>query len=322
VTPTPPVHAAGSRRALAVALALSGLSVGCAEGFDPYNRLGDLRVLALRSEPAAPGPGETTALDALVYLPPGDTVASYQWSWCPYTGPSTDGYPCLISEDELAELAGDRDFPPYDLGTEATASFAHTLDPDLLAGVCASAADVGEASLIDCAEGFPARVTLVVRGESGAEIETVRTLHLRFDEDQEPNANPIVTGLRAVLDGDEEVIGEEPTLTLLRNEETVVRADVPEESIESYTGVDDDGAPEERVEELILTWFVESGDTKSERTAFLDGIEPLEDATENEWEPDAVDDYERETSSIYVIVRDDRDGIAWVRGEVALGEAP
>jgi hypothetical protein len=318
----PPVQAAGSRRALAVALALSGLTAGCAEGFDPYNRLGEVRVLAVRSDPVAPGPGETTTLDALIHLPPGEAVTSYQWSWCPYTGASSQGYPCLIDEDELAALAGDDEFPPYDLGTGETATFEHTLDPALLASVCATSAEVGEADLLDCSEGFPARVTLTVRSESGAEIETVRLLHLRFDDEQEPNQNPTVTGLRAVLGANEEEIGAEPTVTLARNQETVVRADVPEEAIESYTGVDDEGEPEARVEELILTWFIESGDMKSQRTVFLDGIEPLSDAVENEWEPDGVDDYDRDTSKIYVIVRDDRDGVAWFGGEVALGEAP
>ena len=188
--------------------------------------------------------------------------------------------------------------------------------------MCATSADVGEADLLDCSEGFPARVTLTVESESGAQVEAVRLLHLRFDDDQEPNQNPTVTGLRAVLDAGEEVIGPEPTVTLTRNQETVVRADVPEEAIESYTGVDDEGEPEERVEELVLTWFIESGDMKSQRTVFLDGIEPLSDAVENEWEPNGVDDYERDTSKIYVIVRDDRDGVAWFGGEVALGEAP
>lgn len=322
MTSSPSVHAARARRALAFALVLSGVSAGCAEGFDPYNRLGELRVLAVRSEPVAPGPGETTTLDALLYLPPGDAVVSYRWRWCPYTGASSQGYPCLIDEDELAALAGDREFPPYDLGTGDTAAFEHTLDPELLASVCATSAEVGEADLLDCSEGFPARITLTVRSESGAEVEAVRLLHLRFDDEHEPNQNPTANGLRAVLAGGEEVIGEEPTVTLLRNEETLVRADVPEDAIESYTGVDDDGEPEERVEELVLTWFIESGDMKSQRTVFLDGIEPLSDATENEWEPDGVDDYERDTSRIYVIVRDDRDGVAWVSGEVALGESP
>jgi len=322
VTPTSPVHAAGFRRALVVALALSaGVSAGCSEGFDPYNRLTGLRVLAIQSEPVAPAPDETTTLTPLIYLPPGDAVASMSWSWCPYAGPSSQGYPCLISEEQLAQLAGGADdLPPYDLGSGETASFDHTLDPDLLASVCAGAADQPE--LLDCEEGFPARVTLTVRSDSGEEVETVRILHLRFTDDQEPNQNPVVDGLRAVVDGGDEVIGDEPTVTLPRNTDTVVRADVPDDVIESYTGTDDDGQPEERVEELVLTWFVESGDTKSERTAFIDEIEPLEDAIENEWSPDGPDDYPRDTSQIVVVVRDDRDGVAWASGSVALGDAP
>ena len=56
------------------------------------------------------------------------------------------------------------------------------------------------------------------------------------------------------------------------------------------------------------------------RTTFIDEVEPLEDAVENEWEPDGVDDYPRDTSQVVVVVRDDRDGVAWMSGVVTLGE--
>jgi hypothetical protein len=117
-------------------------------------------------------------------------------------------------------------------------------------------------------------------------------------------------------------IGAEPDVIVPRREDTVVRAQVPEESIETYTGTDDDGELEPRTEQLILTWFVESGDTKSQRTTFIDDVEPLEEAVENEWSPDAPVDYPRDTSQIIVVVRDDRDGVAWAGGQVGLGEVP
>jgi len=307
---------------IAALIAVALLAAGCSEGFDPFNRLTSLRVLAIRSEPAAPGPGETTTLDSYIYLTAGDSIASMSWSWCPFPGPANQGYPCLISEDELAALGGGSagDVPPYDLGQGETATFQHTIDPGLLAAVCAGTADQPE--LLDCAGGFPVQIKLTVRSQSGEEVDSVRTLRLRFSDEHDPNQNPWAEGLLAVLDGGETDIGSEPTVTLPRSTETVVRAKVPADVIETYTGTDDNGAPEEKLEQIILTWFVESGDTKSMRTTFIDGIEPLEDAVENEWTPDGPEDYPGDTSQIVVVVRDDRDGVAWQTGVVSLRDRP
>jgi len=325
VTNSPLVPSAVTlHRALVPALILAAaLAGGCSPGFDPYNRLTEMRVLALKSDPVAPAPGETTTLSSLIYLPSGEEIASLRWSWCPFAGNATDGYPCLITEEELAQLGGGsaEDIPPFDLGDGETAALEHTLDPDLLAAVCRNTED--QPVVLDCDGGFPVQIKLTARTRSGQEVDTVRALHLRFADDQDPNQNPVVEGLRAVVDGREVEIGPDPTVTLPRREDTVVRAKVPQDAIETYTGKDEQtDMPEEKVEQLILTWFVESGDTKNMRTTFIDGVEPLTDAVENEWNPDAVIDYAPDTSQIVVVVRDDRDGVAWQRGMVALEDSP
>ncbi len=321
ISPSPAPAGPGAL-AVALTIALTGLAAGCSEGFDPYNRLVTPRVLAIRSEPVAPAPGESTTIDALFYLPPGDSLASVSWSWCPFAGSAADGYPCLITEAELAALnAGSpSQVPSYDLGQGETATFEHSLDPDLLSTVCEGSEELP--ALLDCEGGFPVQIKLSLVTEQGNEIESVRTLRLRFDDSHDPNQNPWVEGLHAVLGDAEEEIGDEPSVTVPRREETTVRARVPAEVIETYSGLDDEGEPEERAEDLILTWFVESGDTKSQRTVFIEDVEPLEDATENEWEPDGTVDYPRDTSEIVVVVRDDRDGVAWQRGVVTLGDPP
>ena len=302
-------------------LSATGLAAGCSEGFDPYNRLVTPRVLAIRSEPVAPAPGESTVLDALFYLPPGDRVDSVTWSWCPFAGSSVDGHPCLITEEDLATLNGGSPVPSYDLGQGETATFEHTLEPDLLASACELGAEQ-TVDVIDCSGGFPSVIRLSLVTEQGHEIDSVRNLRLRFDDSQDPNQNPRVEGLSALLGDAEEEIGDEPSVTVPRKEETILRAQVPADVIETYTGLDDEGQPEERSEDLFLTWFVESGDTQSQRTTYIEDVEPLEDATQNEWEPDGPVDYPRETSEIVVVVRDDRDGVAWQRGVVTLGDEP
>ena len=51
---------------LAVVPALLVAASSCAgDDFDPYNRLGSLRVLAIKSDPVAPAPGERATLTSL-----------------------------------------------------------------------------------------------------------------------------------------------------------------------------------------------------------------------------------------------------------------
>ena len=84
-------------------------------------------------------------------------------------------------------------------------------------------------------------------------------------------------------------------MTLPRDEETG-QAPVPPRRAETLHGLDDDGAAGDARERLFLTWFVESGDTDDERTSFIDGVVPLEDALENEWTPAGRRTTPRDTS--------------------------
>jgi hypothetical protein len=305
------------KRAGALLLALA--AIGCAEEFEAYSHLSSLRVLALAAEPAAPAPGETTTLSAMVYTPPGVTVTSRAWSWCPFAEPTQSGADCAITEEELAEMGIDA--PAYDLGTGETASFTHSIDPAILAAIC-GAAMPGQEALVDCTGGFPVQVKLVVA--AGAEtITAINTLRLRFSDDHEPNANPPIDGLVAVIGGSEQPIDAPPGPTFARGEEHEVRAEVPASASESFMGFDDDGDPAVVKERLVLSWFVESGDIADERTAFIDGVVVLEDALVNSWEPDLLEaDFDRPTADLIVVVRDSRGGTSWRRGTVTLGAAP
>jgi hypothetical protein len=293
-------------------------SAACGEGFAPYSRLTTLRVLALRSEPVAPGVGETTTLSALVYARPNEPVVEYRWSWCPFAGPSSGGYVCQISEAELTQLAGGA-VPPYDLGSGETASFTHSLDSALLEAIC-NASMPGQPALVDCTGGFPISLKLVVRTAS-EEVTTVRNLRLRFRPEHEASANPTIDGLVAVVGGGDVPLAAAPGPTLTRREETAVRVSVPDSASESFTSVDDQGRPVSARERLVLSWFVESGDVSDERTAFIDGVVQLADALQNDWEPDIEREYPRQSADIVVVVRDDRDGVAWIRGTATLGAA-
>ncbi|MEO8215269.1 MAG: hypothetical protein ABI560_18865, partial [Myxococcales bacterium] len=123
---------------LAVPLAATAAGAGCRPDFAPYNRLGDLRVLGMKSEPATPMMGMTGTWSALVYTPPGFMEPAYSWSWCPFPGSADGGHRCLITEEDIAinfpELAGQ--IPPFDLGTGPTADLTNVFDPMLLGMLC------------------------------------------------------------------------------------------------------------------------------------------------------------------------------------------
>ncbi len=303
-----------------LAAALLG-AAGCTEEFDPYNRLTALRVLAIRSEPPTPGPGETAELSALLYAPADTAPVTYEWSWCPMAGPATDGYPCLIGPDQagMLEQAGVT-LPPFDLGAGATASFAHTVDPALIGQLCAGTTGFLP-QLPSCEGGFPVQIKLVIR--SGEQTVTaVRDLRLRYDPATEPNTNPVIEGLLARQEEDRFVpITEQNALTLPRDEETVIRAVASEAASEEYNGKDIDQQPARVNELLIFTWFIESGSTRSEQTSFISGEVPFLDAVSNRWTPAKTKDYAGDRSRLIVVMRDNRGGVSWTEGAVTLGAA-
>lgn len=294
------------------------LLFGCGRDFDPYNRLTSLRVMAIQSEPPAPAPGETALLTPLVYVPASQAAPTYAWSWCPLPGSAGEGFRCRVTEAELSALAG-VEVPPFDLGAEPFARFAHTLAPEALERVCQGIP--GTPLIPDCEGGFPVQIRMTVRTEAD-EVVTVRTLRLRFAAAHEPNRNPRIEGLLARIDGADQPIEATPALTLPRHEDTVIKAVVSESEAETHTDYDDLGNARTVTERLILSWFVESGDTKEQRTGTLPGEVPLARAVENEWKPAKTEDYPDGTARLFVVLRDSRGGVSWIHGAVLLGAAP
>jgi hypothetical protein len=323
----------------AFALVATGALLGasaCGNDFDPYNRLNSLRVLAVVADPPTPGPGETATLSALIYTPEAGAAESpatgvtYAWSWCPFPGSANDGYPCQVTQAQLAMLATGTPLPPLDLGSTPTVSLANAVNPAVLAQLCAGVP--GAPQVLDCTGGFPVQVKVVVTSPTDT-ITTVTSLRLRFDAATTANQRPTVDGLIAELPAadpaittptvqpiDPETPGQVPAVTLTRDKETVIKAIIPATVIETYLGRDDDLNPAMVSEHLTLTWFVESGDTDDDRTSFVaGGIGTLDKTLKNKWKPGLTKDYAPTTSRIVVVARDNRGGVAWRSGIVALG---
>jgi hypothetical protein len=304
--------------AVALAVAVLG-TASCGKDFDPYNRLTALRVLAIKSEPVAPLPGQTTTLSALTYTPEPDPTLSYAWSWCPFAGSANDGYPCQVTEAELAMLAGQTGMPlpSLDLGTGPTAMLPNGLSREVLAQICAGAP--GLPVQPDCEGGFPVQVKLRVQTATD-EVITVRTLRLRFDDGTEPSTNPQIDGLLVTLDADVPIT-DAPDVTVPRKHASVIKAVVTETMAETYRGKNDDGVVADLRERLTLTWFVESGETNDDRTLFIPGITDPEKVFQTKWRPALTKDYAKETARLVVVIRDNRGGVGWRSGLVTLGAA-
>jgi len=315
-----------TRRALrgAPRLLFGLLLAGCAgEEMAPYGRLTSLRVLAIQSDPVSPLPGETTTLTPLLYVPEGQGEPELEWSWCPFPGSASDGYPCELESvadlAELAELGVPVELPPLELGVGPTASFTHSLDPLLLAALCAGLGE--ELPGFGCPEGFPVQVRVRVRTEED-ELFAVRTLYLGLDPTRAPNAVPEVGGLEVRVGREWVTVTDDAPGEVLRDEENELRALVAEDQAESYELVGFDGEVTSARERLTLSWFVESGNTRAERTGYIEGVAPIEVLNANRWTPAREDDYPEGSSELILVLRDDREGVGWWRHTFDLGEAP
>lgn len=335
------------RKPLCLALAPLVLLLGaCGDQPDPAFRLKSLRVLGVRHQPVWPAPGETSVLTPLVYTPPGTSPPTYQWSWCPLAGSPQDGYPCLLTAEELT-AQGTAGVPPENLGTASTAAFPTSIDPALLAQACAGGLP-GSTAQLDCRFGFGATIKMTIKTEAVADqIDVVDTVRLPLDVSAAANANPMVGGLVAVIDGVDTPLDETAQVTIPRDKQTTIKLAIPAEAVDAY--------PDPRLaicpsatgtlhEALSLSWFVECGDLESQQTGYRESINGLEDAGRNKWLPGLRKDCKQETARLIVVVRDARQvlpstvdiedpcaartsnrltgGIAWTSATVRLGDAP
>jgi hypothetical protein len=322
---------------------LLGLTAACGPEFDPYARLSSLRVLALRSEPPTPGAGETATLDALVYAPPEEGApvtpveqrVDYRWSWCLVPGPASEGHPCLV-EPELFGLSSDLGSGPT--ATLPTFGSLPPAEQSRVRDLCAG--KLGTFGLpIDaegyCDGGFPIQVKLVVRAPRGEatpsdEVTAVRNVRLRFDDSVPPSRNPRLGELEAEVGGAWRALtppfADASVLLLLpRNTNVPLKAGVVEDPTEAYRGEDLEGRPADVQERLFTTWFVESGEVEEDRRSANENLDPpipIAQALQNKWKPAVKRKYDRATSRVYVVIRDERGGVGWIEREARLEETP
>jgi hypothetical protein len=333
---------------LAAALvAAAATAAGCGEDFDPYTRLTSLRVLAIKSEvttqPAnasgglmsSPGPGDTVTLTPLMYVPADDVITSWSWRWCPLNGSAGNGYRCAFASAEDVMAQTGVMVPSFDLGNAETAMFTNSIAPELIGALCAGIPGVPVAAP-NCEGGYPIQIEMRVESMNDPGIDVVATLRLRIDATNPalppmpPNYNPVLDPalppIAAIPDFSMPAVPipdvPDPAVTLRRDFASPVIVGLSEDQAEPYTGLDDDGNLSDQRERLTLSWFVESGDMEFERTAFIQDVEPISDTIRNGWTPAITREYMPDTARVVVIIRDNRGGIEWARGNVRLGATP
>lgn len=195
---------------LLMALALLTLGTSCGREFDPYWRILDFRVLALRTSEPELRPGETAVLDALVYVPDGEEV-EYQWEWCPFRTQAGDAFECPFTKEELnAFVAEGGDLPEgfelpipdFDLGTEPTAELNYPATPELIQLFCESLQEsladappqvAALVPVVDCDRGLEVSIRLVARS-GGEEIISGKRMNIWTQAELENN-NPDVQAI-------------------------------------------------------------------------------------------------------------------------------
>jgi hypothetical protein len=312
---------------LPIGLGTLALVWACGSGPKPYNELEDFRLLAVRAQPPALASGGAAVLDALTYDPQGGTP-SFAWSFCPLRNGTQGGYECAISESDFLSFLASAGLPTtgisYDLGTQPTAAFSYNLDPRVLGALCGQAVGAaGSTSLLDCSLGFPASVGLSVT-EGQKTITAFKTLYLALDATSPLNQNPTLNGVSIAAQNKKRsdatpLDPSAPSFTATFGKSYELFADVPESSAESFFGTTMAGIPPSNQREVLtLTWFVNAGSTDYQHTNYYDGIADFDRLDHNTWTLPQPEQYASDHAELFLVLRDNRGGAAWLSRQILL----
>jgi hypothetical protein len=267
-----------------LSLASLVLVAGCGGKFLEPSVLADLRVLAVEASPLEAGPGDRVTLRAVIYQPPGESLAGQRWTFCPFTAGATTAYRCALPacETELVVAA--------DGGVAA--------EPVSLAAACAARllADGGPSAALPAAS-IPSQVEGVFlathRGSSGLERQTALPLPLWLAAPP-PSRNrpPAIAGVSL---GGEPLLPATPARTLAAGASAELRVQVDPQSLDTYA----DAAGRSRLEEPVVFFYTTAGRFSASLQSGTDvgvqlKLEQLEPGDD--------------VALLYVVVRDGRGG--------------
>lgn len=348
------------------------LHLSCGSDFNERSEITGLRVLAISAAPPWIVPSQAARLTPLVVgLSEAERAQlQYRWSWCPLRGPNSANFQCLVSAELLNTATGTSgiSIPPdiFDLGSNPTAELGYLLQPQAVGCFCNAlrgaipagcepfetiAASSGEVSrfitLPPCDGTFPVSVKLDLRlGERQLLAYKDVTLVYDLSRSQALNALPDVSNLAIErIDRDGNLITDptphEATVRFrLQPDPGQTPLDQLDRLSEAFTATRtealDDGTTRtftvQTREQLLFSWFSETGLFDASRTGFLpdtiqnsdrpDGIpiaEAWDTTRENFWEAPKPGDFPGGETRIYLVVRDGRGGTSWTTSTVAVG---
>lgn len=300
-------------------IAMFSQLLGCSEpDFPAYNELDSMRVLAVRAEPPDLVPGSVSRLDAVIF-DAGEPVR-LSWSMCPWPSEPNDGFRCVVDQslwEQAWTSAGLEDPPSLELGSADTADLRVPEDVTTVRTLCKELlARLGASATLppDCDTRWNWTVRLTVVGGEDT-IESVKDVPILLAADPERNTNPVPGDLTIERGGD--VMAAEG-VQLPVDTDVELRLSIEADQAELYTPspafAQSAADVEPRRESLSFTWFVEGGETERVRSVFNEGVESLKSASHNEWRTPKA----QAGSALFVLVRDNRGGVGFVRSDVML----
>ncbi len=317
------------QRALVAALALA--LVGCGQTYDPPSLINKLRVLAIRADPPVMRATAPTTLEPLVVGAPDGAQLCYAWAFCPFAWPKDGNFRCFDPRLQSA------------LGTGSSAVVTPAAVFKALAEAPAVFADLGLEMPDNLPNGStdeaPAFETYVLFKIATAESEggscpsdvdawleqpcTDRSAclagykRLEFvSKEEDVHQNPSLEGL--TIGGVDWPEGVTPTLAWYRGDpdDTFFGLDKgalaleprwSDASREIIGASIDPSKTEPDRESLLFSWFSTDGDYVKQRT--------YDEVPENTFLPPCKDDL---PLTVWVVVRDGRNGVDWVRREAVV----
>ena len=330
-------------RIIFIALAIS-LLWGCGREFDPYWKVLNFRVLAVKSSHPELKPNQVAHLEALV---DSDLPVEYAWSWCPLRTSGSNGFECPITEEDLS--GGSMEIPEglfdFDLGSEPTADFSYPGSQQLVDQFCKalqrSAAEAADNGIVipttDCSRGMDISIRLVATS-GDKEIIVGKRVNLWLGSEDE-NRNPDVTAIQIRpeltadatwlrANGSEWVIDPvepkeswwvtmsvETPLPIWGEVPYELRAIVDPESVDIWSPPAPDGSgldylPPES-ENILFRWMTTVGEIDASRRIYDVELNDLLNASTTGLKV-KEEDADVDNVKIWTVVRDGRLGTDWV----------
>jgi hypothetical protein len=269
---------------------LAALLAGCGEStLSSSWQIDRLRILAVRAEPAEPAPGDLVTFESLTVHPDNDDLVTV-WFACLLEASSSYGCEGIGDTADTADTGAD--VPEGLIGYEPDWPPTYVPDESALEGLTEE----------ERIEGRNILLTLVAFEnaeewdfeDENAELATKR---VPVSENPDPNQNPTISGLQ--VNGVD--LPEGGLLEVDAKQTYTFTPMLSDDTIQTYSYTNSDGATEQRVEEPYFTFAAEGGSLQSSSALY-----PYSDF---DWT--APSTANGEEIRIWIVVRDRRGGMGW-----------